>query len=1096
MRKLFTALRVKSLLFLLLFSTMSSSLWAQSVTSFGVQYGTGSDAYWIYYSVIQDPNYTNAVEVYNGGGYNKYSGAIEVPETVTHSDVTYTVRGVAAEAFYDTRTDGAVTSVSLPATVRYIGNRAFYHCNNMTTVNIPSAVTSIGDQAFFDCRKLMNSDGVLTIPNAVTTIGDYAFQACYALKNVTIGTGVTSIGVGAFMDCTGLEIINYNPANCTSHGSNVWSGCTHTPCTLNIGNTVQSLPNSAFSGYSALTTLNFVATSQLTTISESAFNGCTHIGAINIPNSVTSIEQSAFRNCSAATSLSLGSGVVTIGKAAFAYCVGLTSLDIPANVKTLESNDGGATGVFASTGLTSLVIPNTLEYLGREAFANCSNLETVTIGTGVTYIGSLVFAGCSNLSVVNYNVTEIPGVADMPTNQYWIWNGCSSDCTVNIGDNVKGLPNDIFHGFTHLKTINFGSHANFSIGTHAFDGCTGLTTLTIPDNVITLNDYAFKGCTGLTTVNIGSGVTTIGHTAFGGCTFVTMLDLGTSVQTIGQNAFEGCTGLTSLTIPASVTSIEAASWGADNGAFKNCTGLTEIWFMGATAPSLTNNGVFGGVPNDIPVYVPKGYPTTGSWSYFNNYVSYLRFVGGNNTNNWNATSNWAGATNYTVDAPPASDEVVVIDGANDPLLTDEAVAQPLMIKLNEGRRIIIRDAQLVYDEAILVTAQKEIAAASNWTTESNGWYFIASPINATLRPNEPSQVSGMITEDDGNVHTFDLYSYDGNAVTYEGNPIPWQNYRSHSTDFFIDNGKGYLYANAGDPMIEFYGETKAYNTLSNSVTLAYGGWNLIGNPYTFNVTVNHSYAELEHASAVTNKNSGSVIKPCQGIAVYGEADQTVVFTKAEQQAQASNNLNVVLTNATTRDAKRLDNVIVSFDEDEAMPKFNFMEQDAKIYIPQDGKEYAIVHGGNQGVMPLNFEANENGEYTLTVSETFHSQLSTLHLIDNLTGADIDLMATPSYQFTARKTDFASRFKLVFRTNSVDDIDDSDDTFAYYSDGQIYLVGDEDTLNATMQVIDITGRIVVRSVGSNVVSTNGLVPGVYTIQMVQNNQVRNQKIIIK
>ncbi len=1090
MRKLFTISRVKSLLLLLLFSTMSSSLWAQSVTSFGVQNGTGNDAYWIYYSVIQDPNYTNAVEVYNGGGYNKYSGAIEVPETVTHSDVTYTVCGVAAEAFYDTRTDAAVTSVSLPATVSYIGDRAFYQCKNMTTVNIPSAVTSIGSQAFFDCRKLMISeDGVLNIPNAVTTIGSYAFQACHALKNVTIGTGVTAIGEGAFMGCTGLETINYNAANCTSHGSLVWFGCTHTPCTLNIGNTVQSLPNSAFSGYSALTTLNFVATSQLTTISEYAFDGCTHIGAINIPNSVTSIGHSAFRNCSAATSLSLGSGVVTIGKAAFAYCIGLTSLDIPANVKTLESNDGGATGAFAYTGLTSLVIPNTLESLGREAFANCPNLETVTIGTGVTYIGSLVFAGCSNLSVVNYNVTEIPSVADLPTSSYWIWNGCSSDCTVNIGDNVKGLPHDIFHGFTHLKTINFGSHANFSIGTHAFDGCTGLTTLTIPNNVITLDDYAFNGCTGLTTVNIGSGVTTIGSSAFSYCSELTSLDLS-SVETIGSNAFSHCIALRLLTIPASVSEIQES--GGANGAFSFCSNLEEIWFMGATRPTIASH-TFDNVPTTALAYVPKGYANIASFTN----VPYLRFVGGTNNNFWNNAANWAGATGYNVEAAPANNEVVVIDGENDPFIPDDTRVKPGKIILGNGRKIILGDrSELVYGEPVQVTVIKNIDAAENWTTASEGWYFIASPINSIL---SPTDVQGMITADDDIYgHSFDLYKYVGNAVTYEGAPIPWQNYRAHSTDFHIENGAGYLYANLSDRELKFSGVTKAYNTSNNFVELQYDGWNLIGNPFTFNVSADRAFVTLNHEAAVEYQDyQYYLIKPCEGIAVYGNQGDKVYFGGELPSSQSQNNsLNMVLTKANMRDAKQLDNVIVSFDEDEAMPKFNFMEQDAKIYIPQDGKEYAIVHGGNQGVMPLNFEANENGEYTLTVSETFNSQLSTLHLIDNLTGADIDLLATPSYQFTARKTDFASRFKLVFRTNGVDDINDSDDTFAYYSDGQVYLVGDEDTLNATMQVIDITGRIVVRSVGANVISTNGLVPGVYTIQMVQNNQVRNQKIIIK
>lgn len=1084
----FKSLHLKNLILVAIFALMSGSAWAQSVVSFGVYYGTEPCGYWIYYSIIQDPNYTNAVEVYNGGAYNNYSGAIEVPETVTHSDVTYTVCGVAAEAFYDTRTDAAVTSVSLPATVSYIGDRAFYQCKNMTTVNIPSAVTSIGSQAFFDCRKLMISeDGVLNIPNAVTTIGSYAFQACHALKNVTIGTGVTSIGEGAFMGCTGLETINYNAANCTSHGSSVWSGCTHTPCTLNIGNTVQSLPNSAFSGYSALTTLNFVATSQLTTISQYAFSGCTNIGAINIPNSVTSIEQSAFRNCEAATSLNLGSGVVTIGKAAFAYCIGLTSLDIPANVKTLESNDGGATGAFAYTGLTSLVIPNTLEYLGREAFANCPNLETVTIGTGVTYIGSLVFAGCSNLSVVNYNVTEIPSVADMPTSSYWIWNGCSSDCTVNIGDNVKGLPHDIFHGFTHLKTINFGSHANFSIGTHAFDGCTGLTTLTIPNNVITLDDYAFNGCTGLTTVNIGSGVTTIGSSAFSYCSELTSLDLS-SVETIGSNAFSHCIALRLLTIPASVSEIQES--GGANGAFSFCSNLEEIWFMGATRPTIASH-TFDNVPNTALCYVPKGYANIATFTN----VPYLRFVGGtDNNNNWNNASNWVGATDYTVEAAPANNEVVVIDGSNDPFIIENSTVKPSKIILGNGRKIKIDGgSQLVYNEPVQVTAIKYINGAEDWNTSSDGWYFIASPINSILNPTD---VQGMITADNATVgHTFDLYKYVGNAVTYEGDPIPWQNYRVHSTDFHIENGAGYLYANSSDATLEFSGVTKAYTTSDNYVTLQYDGWNLIGNPYTFEVSADRDFVTLNNQAAVENQQyQHYVIKPCEGIAVYGSHGDKVYFSGDLPSSQSQNNsLNMVLTKANMRDAKRLDNAIVSFNEGEGMPKFNLMDQEARLYIPQDGKEYAIVHGEKQGVMPLNFVANENGEYAITV-DVADVEMAYLHLIDNLTGADIDLLVEPSYTFEAKVSDYASRFRLVFISNTVLEDENGDDSFAFFSNGQLVIANQG---RATLQVVDLTGRILSsETIDGSVSKTINATPGIYMLRLVNGDDVKVQKIVVR
>ena len=205
---------------------------------------------------------------------------------------------------------------------------------------------------------------------------------------------------------------------------------------------------------------------------------------------------------------------------------------------------------------------------------------------------------------------------------------------------------------------------------------------------------------------------------------------------------------------------------------------------------------------------------------------------------------------------------------------------------------------------------------------------------------------------------------------------------------------------------------------------------------------------------------------------------------------------MVLTKANMRDAKHLDNVIVSFDEGEGMPKFNFMEQDAKIYIPQDGKEYAIVHGGNQGVMPLNFVANENGEYAITV-DVADVEMSYLHLIDNLTGADVDLLSTPSYQFTARKSDYVSRFKLVFSTNGVDEISDGDDCFAYY-DGSEWVIANPstDSGSATLQVIDMMGRMLSsETITDNATISLNQVSGVYMLRLIAADGVRVQRVVV-
>ena len=107
------------------------------------------------------------------------------------------------------------------------------------------------------------------------------------------------------------------------------------------------------------------------------------------------------------------------------------------------------------------------------------------------------------------------------------------------------------------------------IGSDAFRGCKGLTSITIPDSATSIGDYAFLGCTGLTSVTIGNGVTSIGYCAFYGCTGLTSVTIPDSVTSIGNSAFEGCTGLTSVTIGNSVTSI-------GRSAFSDCTSLTSI----------------------------------------------------------------------------------------------------------------------------------------------------------------------------------------------------------------------------------------------------------------------------------------------------------------------------------------------------------------------------------------------------------------------------------------------------------------------------------------------------------------------------------------
>ena len=352
----------------------------------------------------------------------------------------------------------------------------------------------------------------------------------------------------------------------------------------------------------------------------------------------------------------------------------------------------------------------------------------------------------------------------------------------------------------------------------------------------------------------------------------------------------------------------------------------------------------------------------------------------------------------------------------------------------------------------------------------DGYYLIASPVSVN-----PATVAGM-TEGD-----FDLYSYD------DTEELEWRNYEASA--FNLEPGKGYLYAKKATTENPSYEFTLTGAPYAGQPIQLIQGWNLVGNPYGQIAYITNEYYMMNPEGNDLVPGEGNAIDVMQGIFVNATEAVTMTFS-TENNAKA---VQQVVMNVTRNRGAAIDRAIVRFDEGQQLPKFQLFESSTKLYIPQGNSDYAIVRSAAEGEMPLNFKAKENGTYTISVN-TENVEMDYLHLIDNMTGTDVDLLATPSYTFEATTRDYTSRFRLVFSANETDGPSTGSGAFAYFngSEWQISNIGE-----ATLQVVDVMGRVVknVALEGNATVSINEM-PGVYMMRLLNGNDVKVQKVVIR
>jgi uncharacterized repeat protein (TIGR02543 family) len=469
------------------------------------------------------------------------------------------------------------------ATENSIADYAFYDANFLTEINISESITRIGDYCFASCTEISQ----FKFPESLSYLGNFSLSGCSSLQNLDVPfSGITSTKTSYLGLIFGN--VNYSGSYLDSTSS-FYFPSTLKKLEIRTGNLVEN----ACAGIKTIS--NLIIDSQVSSIGEGAFKGCSALEGVTLP----------FCGCSASDASAGGS-----------YS------------SVFEKPFGGEISSIRSAEITSQAA------LPANAFSKCSSLSSVTVPEGTTSIGPSAFEGCSSLARLN----------------------SSADGVFSIPSGVTAIPNSAFSGCVKASTVSLPSTVE-SIGSYAFDGCSGVRkmgtdsdlTINSPESCKTIGSYAFQGLSLAKTLCVGPACESIGEGAFKGCSAlegVTLPFCGcsasdasaggsyssvfekpfggeissirsaeiTSQAALPANAFSKCSSLSSVTVPEGTTSIGPS-------AFEGCSSLARLnssadgVFSIPSGVTAIPNSAFSGCVKASTVSLPSTVESIGSYAF-------------------------------------------------------------------------------------------------------------------------------------------------------------------------------------------------------------------------------------------------------------------------------------------------------------------------------------------------------------------------------------------------------------------------------------------------------------------------------------------------
>ena len=755
------------------------------------------------------------------------------------------------------------------------------------------------------------------------------------------------------------------------------------------------------------------------------------------------------------------------------------SLSNPAYGVPFEYSYDGVTWIECAANTTT---ETTISDAGNKVYFRGNNTKGVHIGTDkpcyvygnvMSMVTTNDFASCTTITqeYAFYNMFYNEKIMNHPTRELVLpAKTLTANCYSGMFGNCTNLTTAPELPATTLKDNCYSG---------MLKGCTGLTTAPVlPATKLAEGCYysMFYGCTALTTApELPSTAleNNCYYWMFYGCTNLESapkLPATTLKECCYAGMFINCTNLTAAPELPATSLVNSCYWAMFNGCsslnYVKClatdlgTGNTDYWLADVAA-----NGTFVKVAGMTGWTTGQdGIPT--GWTVEN--IDVFTTNG-----NWDVAANWSGNT-------------VPADGSDVAIMANATIPSCITVNVDDidlyGTLTIADGGQLYHNnEGVTATIQESITAYDPSADPSDGWHLIGYSFAE----------NGVVAEMDNlTANEYDLYYYD-EPTHY------WKNQKNTANSLSeMEAGRGYLYANNQTVTLGLTGILKTGNALVNvplDYTEAAGnlkGFNLVGNPFAHNVTTYtgtnvaaecYRMNEAKTNLIVSNLSAADPLKPAESFFVKATASNASITFNSGAKGQVATPAGIQLD--LVQNGLTLDRIIIKR-EGQPLEKLTLNENITRIFAAKDSQEMAvtIVEGNEQAI---NFKAAKNGEYTLTVNPE-DVTMDYLHLIDNLTGAEVDLLQTPSYSFEGRTSDYTSRFKLVFQANDAEDED-----FAFISNGQLIVNG-----KGMIQIVDLLGHVLLTRNTDERVGTEGLGAGVYVIRLINGENVRTQKIVVK